>query len=391
MAAGGLLFDLMFENASPWISAIIGLALILLYYLSYAKKLYSIVVFILISLFFIITSVLWYMEGGLFGGTPVYSITFALAIAILLRGSKRLLTIGALILLLLGLTAAEYINPSLIAGFNHNHVNTIYDLLIVLIINASLVVMILNQHNSEYERATKYFLELQEQKTQIEMARLDRLNLIGEMAASIGHEVRNPLTTVRGFLQLFQRNKAFLDYGDRLKLMIGELDQANAIITEFLSLAKNKAFNLKCDNLNRIIEHLNPLFRADALRLGKNFIVETRSVPDLMLDENEIRQCLVNLVRNGFEATGENGTVLLQTYLDRGEVILAIQDNGSGIPSEIYHQLGTPFITTKPDGNGIGLPICFRIAERHNARIEVETASTGTTFAIRFSQQTEPA
>jgi len=217
-----------------------------------------------------------------------------------------------------------------------------------------------------------------------EIRKLERFNLIGEMAASIGHEVRNPLTTVRGYMQLFQRKQAFADYGEQLSLIIAELDRANAIITEFLSLAKNKAFQLKSDNLGRILTNMQPLIQADALLLGRQLNFELGDTPDLLLDENEIRQCVLNLVRNGFEATGEAGVVNVKTYQEGSSVVLAVEDNGKGLSAEVFNSLGTPFLSTKPQGTGLGLPICYKIAERHKAKIEVDTSPLGTIFYLRF-------
>lgn len=225
----------------------------------------------------------------------------------------------------------------------------------------------------------------EKEKVQQEMARFDRLNLIGEMAASIGHEVRNPLTTVRGYLQLFQKNNDFANYSERFELMISELDRANEIITNFLALAKNKAIQLKPDNISKISKNILPLLQADAILLGKQLKTELGDIPDLLVDENEIRQCIINLVKNGFEATGKNGIVMIKTYVKDDTVVLTVQDNGRGIPRKIYEKLGTPFVTTKSNGNGLGLAVCYRIAQRHNATIEVHTSSAGTSFFLCFN------
>ena len=115
-----------------------------------------------------------------------------------------------------------------------------------------------------------------------EMARLSALNLVGEMAAGIGHEVRNPMTTVRGYLQLFQRKAEFLPYNERLVTMIEEIDRANAIITEFLTLAKNKKSNLEQGNLNTVVQTLFPLMQADALLMGQQ--LEVSSLPRTPFD-----------------------------------------------------------------------------------------------------------
>jgi signal transduction histidine kinase len=107
-------------------------------------------------------------------------------------------------------------------------------------------------------------------------------------------------------------------------------------------------------------------------------------IPDIYLNKKEIQQLLLNLVRNGIEAIPKRGKVEIKTLIDGGEVVLAIEDDGTGIDQEILDKLGTPFFTTKADGTGMGLATCYRIAEKNNARIDVETSSGGTTFFVRF-------
>jgi len=217
-----------------------------------------------------------------------------------------------------------------------------------------------------------------------EMARLERLNLVGEMAIGIGHEIRNPMTTVKGFLQiLMTRNEYFKDR-DYFELMVSELDRANSIITEFLSLARDKAVSLRPQNLNHIIQALSPLISADGMVSDQSIEFELWDIPDLNLDEKEIRQLILNLVRNGFEAMPTGGKLIIKTFQDSDEVILAVKDGGRGIAPEILEKIGTPFFTTKDTGTGLGLAVCYSIAARNNARIEIETGPEGTTFYARF-------
>lgn len=228
-------------------------------------------------------------------------------------------------------------------------------------------------------------IEITEQKRlEKAMARLDRLNLIGEMAAGIGHEIRNPMTTVRGFLQMLGQKKDCSRYKEYFNLMIEEIDRANTIITEFLSLAKNKVIDLKKQNLNTIIEAISPLITADAIVNDKYVKVELGEVPDLLLDEKEIRQLTLNLARNGLEAMMPGQYLNIKTFTGEGQVILAVQDQGEGIEPEFYDKIGTPFFTTKEKGTGLGLAICYSIAARHNAVIDFETGQNGTAFYVRF-------
>lgn len=217
-----------------------------------------------------------------------------------------------------------------------------------------------------------------------ELSRLERLNLIGEMGASIAHEIRNPMTTVRGFLQLFKCKNEFLKHKENLDLMTDELDRANSIISEFLSLAKNKVVCLNYHNLNAIVKALYPLLQADALRNGNNIKLELKDIPDLLVDEEEMRQVIFNLANNGIQAMSSQGTLTIKTYVDCETVVLAVQDQGTGIQPDLLERLGTPFLTTKENGTGLGLAVCYSIAARNNAVIKVESDPRETTFSVRF-------
>jgi signal transduction histidine kinase len=227
------------------------------------------------------------------------------------------------------------------------------------------------------------FVDITERKDlETEINRLERLNLVGEMAASIGHEIRNPMTSVRGFLQMFEDK--YQEDGEFLRLMIEELDRANSIITEFLSLAKDKRVELRSKKLTAIIKNIMPLIKANATMQDKHIELDLKPGPALFLDEKEIRQLILNLVHNGLESMPAGGTITIKTYFDTDNVVLSIQDQGDGVAPEIIDRLGTPFLTTKEDGTGLGLAVCYRIVNRHNAKIDIETSSAGTAFYVRF-------
>lgn len=224
--------------------------------------------------------------------------------------------------------------------------------------------------------------ELRDQEA--ELLRLDRLNLVGEMAATLGHEVRNPLTTVRGYLQMFLRKPESAAYHEQFSTMITELDRANSIISDFLSLAKNKVIELKGHNLNDIISTLLPLLQAEANRTGYELKLDMGRVPDINIDEKEIRQLLLNIARNAFEAMEHGGKLTIATSADNDNVVLTVRDNGPGIPQAVLDKLGTPFLSTKENGTGLGLAVCYRIAERHGAKINVQSSPEGTSFSVCF-------
>lgn len=221
---------------------------------------------------------------------------------------------------------------------------------------------------------------------QEELARLDCLHLIGQMAASISHETRNPMTTVRGFLQILKTKSEYQKDVEYFNIMIDELDRADSIISEFLSLAPNIKLQLEPGNINHIIESLGALMQADALAHDKFIELQLGDIPDQLLDPKEIRQLLLNLVRNAIDAIEPQQTVSISTYTQDGNIVLEVKDQGCGMPEEIMNKLGTPFLTTKEHGTGLGLSVCFSIAERHNAQINIDSSSSGTTFFVRFKQ-----
>ncbi|MGI5920496.1 MAG: PocR ligand-binding domain-containing protein [Syntrophomonadaceae bacterium] len=237
----------------------------------------------------------------------------------------------------------------------------------------------LNEANANLRRDLAKRKELEK-----EIIRLDRLNLVGEMAASLAHEMRNPMTTIRGFLQFFKYNPDFSEHQDNLDLMIEEIDRANSIITEYLSLAKDKVLNLSRLNLNTILDSIMPLLSFYAIKREIDVVMELEEVADCLLDDKEIRQLVLNLVRNSIEAINLDGRVVIRTFMQEGKVVMAIIDEGPGIPAEILDKLGTPFFTTKEEGTGLGLAVCYNIAARHNATIDFTTSSEGTTFFVRF-------
>ncbi|AFQ44080.1 PAS domain S-box protein [Desulfosporosinus meridiei] len=221
-------------------------------------------------------------------------------------------------------------------------------------------------------------------KTRQEIDRLDRLNLIGQMAAGIGHEIRNPLTIVRGYLQLLGSRPENAVQRPTFDLMISELDRANCIITEFLSLARTKQTDLIVQSLNDILHNLYPLIEADTYSQNKQISFNPGIIPNLELNKNEISQLVLNLTRNALEAMKEQGRLTIATGLENKKVVLVIEDEGSGISSEEIEKIGTPFYTTKDNGTGLGLTTCFKIAEAHHAKIDVESSPKGTKFLIAF-------
>src|SRR5690606_25505730 len=168
-----------------------------------------------------------------------------------------------------------------------------------------------------------------------ELKRLANLELIGHMAAGISHEIRNPMTTVRGFLQLLTME----DLGEHkkyFKLMIDELDRANSIITKFLAMGNINKSDLKKSDLNALIYDVAPLLEIDTINQNKLIDIQTSQIPELFLNQDEIKQLLINLCRNGLEAMEAGRTLSISTYMkEDGDVVLEVRDQGTGIEKDI--------------------------------------------------------
>lgn len=216
------------------------------------------------------------------------------------------------------------------------------------------------------------------------MCQYERSNVLGEMASAIAHEIRNPMTTVRGYLQFLQNKQGVSEYKDQFNLMIEELDHANYIITEYLSLSKDRAIQPKFTNLNKVISSIYPLIKANTNQAEITINLDLKDIPDLLIDETEVRQLILNLTHNGLEAMKRGGALSISTTFQDNDILMEITDNGQGISPEIMPKLGTPFFTTKKAGTGLGLTVCFSIVNKYNGHMSFKSNDLGTTVSVRF-------
>ncbi|AZN39895.1 ATP-binding protein [Paenibacillus albus] len=218
-----------------------------------------------------------------------------------------------------------------------------------------------------------------------ELGRMERLSLVGQMAASITHEIRNPMAVIRGFVQLMKERSPG-DQQGYYRIVMDELDRANSIINDFLSLAQNRIVEKEKCSLHVIINDIMPLLMADANMRGQSIELHLADrIPTLMLNEKEMKQLILNLARNGMEAMDQHGVLRLETTAYPDYVELCVTDSGSGIPPEKLERLFEPFFTTKTRGTGLGLPLCLSIVEGHGGEIAVDSKEgTGTTFKVKF-------
>ncbi|MGI6285013.1 Signal transduction histidine-protein kinase AtoS [Moorella humiferrea] len=215
----------------------------------------------------------------------------------------------------------------------------------------------------------------------------EKLAIVGELAAGMAHEIRNPLTSIRGFLQLLQ-NKFDPQGVEReyFTIIFEELDRINNIIKEFLSLAKPAQPQLQFIAFNQLVAEALLLAEQEAIMYDVKLIQNlSPELPLLCLDPGQMKQVILNLTSNAIQATGPGGIVIISSYFDAAnrQVVTTVEDNGPGIPPEKLNLIFEPFYTTKENGTGLGLTLSRRIVASHGGKILVTSkVGEGSRFTI---------
>ncbi|MEM1506166.1 EAL domain-containing protein [Domibacillus sp. 8LH] len=211
----------------------------------------------------------------------------------------------------------------------------------------------------------------------------EKLTVVGELAAGVAHEIRNPLTSIKGFVQLLQQGMIKEEF---FKVIMEEFDRVECIIKEFLTLAKPQEIQLRKININKVLEDVETLLRSEAHLQNVQILHETKQfIPSFMCDPNQIKQVFINLLKNSIEAMPDGGIVHIQSSIEGPNVLITITDNGMGIKEERIQKLGEPFYSNKEKGTGLGLMLCFRIIRQHKGTIVFKSKENeGTTVEVRL-------
>lgn len=213
----------------------------------------------------------------------------------------------------------------------------------------------------------------------------EKLSVVGQLAAGVAHEIRNPLTSLRGFVQLLQSKVS--EYKTYFDIMLDELDRINFIVSEFLVIAKPQSVFFQPKEIGPILNNTVALLNSQALM--KNVQIITRLEKDLLpvnCDENQIKQVFINILTNSIDSMPDGGNILLEARKhDDSHIVVRCVDQGCGIPEDRIPRLGEPFYTTKEKGTGLGLMVSFKIIENHKGRLSIESnVNKGTTVSIVF-------
>lgn len=231
-----------------------------------------------------------------------------------------------------------------------------------------------------------------------EVRRRERLAAVGELAASIAHEIRNPLTAMSGSIQVLQHGLQVKDEHARLMdIILRESDRLNRLITDFLSYARSSDRKEERFDLASVTRETLEMFRS-GLQEGEGAIQVESKCPDSLImkgDEQQMRQILWNLLMNAKQAMPKGGqlSVEIKDGFEQPEsfVEISIKDSGKGIPKDILPKVFDPFFTTKEEGTGLGLAVVYRVVESHRGKIDVQSEEgRGTSFVIRIPRAENP-
>ncbi len=214
------------------------------------------------------------------------------------------------------------------------------------------------------------------------LRRSEKLTTVGQLAAGVAHEIRNPLTTLRGFLQLQQESKKLTL--SHVALMLSELDRINLIVGEFLILAKPQATRFITKDVRDVLQDVIALMNSEALLHDIEFLVSfTEEQCLISCEENQLKQVFINLLKNAIEAMPSGGRIHIQITNKREFISIAVTDEGMGIPAEMISKIGDPFFTGKETGTGLGIMVSQRIINSHRGSMDIKSqVNVGTTVNV---------
>ncbi|MGF9990447.1 ATP-binding protein [Bacillus mycoides] len=240
---------------------------------------------------------------------------------------------------------------------------------------------IIRDYNGEIFRVISVFHYLNTERD------AEKFSLAGRIAAGIAHEVRNPLTTVRGYLQFLQDNVSPSNKELFKSLLIPELDRANSIITKFLAISKTREFTREPFPINTFLrEYIQQLLASEVflhnISIDYEFSTELDGVL-VNIDRHELVQVFLNLFQNAIDARGERPlSIQISSYRLDNYVRITFTDNGTGVPPAIQEYIFDPFFSTKDSGTGLGLSVTKKIIQNHNGTLKMSSNQNGTTFTI---------
>ncbi|GLB60756.1 PAS domain-containing protein [Cytobacillus sp. NCCP-133] len=252
------------------------------------------------------------------------------------------------------------------------------------------IVPFLNEKGKPYQYLAIRNDITERKKTEEVLHRQDKLAAVGQLAAGVAHEIRNPLTSMKGYTEFLQLDETNEERQEFLHIILDEIERVNNIVEDFLVLAKPKAVELEEKNIIPVIKNVLSLVEFEARKRNVKIHFEyEQDIIQIECDENRLKQVFLNFVNNGIEAMPDGGDITFRANIINNQVQISIQDTGVGIPEDKLKKIGEPFYTTKKNGNGLGLMVSFKIIESHSGKVYIESElNKGTTFNILLPAKT---
>ncbi|GGA27393.1 ATP-binding protein [Paenibacillus physcomitrellae] len=349
------------------------------------QTVYSLICFVLLLLDRLtpidIQSVYNGVTGNLLGYVMIAELVLLVLFAVTnaLRGNKEgiIFTIGFAILALTGIGELILYYAS---GQQYRLVLWKWGVLCFVM---SLIIILARRFARNHEQVIEYSRKLEMFNN--ELQRSEKMEIISVLAASVAHEVRNPLQVSRGFIQLLgekqqkEQDKVYLD------LALEEIDRASGIITDFLTFAKPEGSKIRKLNVSEEFKHIEGILRPMVHLMGGKIAVDIPSDLNVLGSSSKFKQACVNIIKNSIESFKDEGEILVWAYEANEHVYIHIKDNGGGMTKEEMNRLGEPYFSNKTKGTGLGLMVTFRIIEAMAGTLNFTSEKgKGTEAVLRF-------
>lgn len=270
-------------------------------------------------------------------------------------------------------------------GDNYSHITLDLTGNIINFIGSQIIIYLIFYISSDrIKKQQLYYEELQQS---------ERLKTTGQLAAAVAHEIRNPLTVVKGFLQFYENDSSVSkDVKSNFSMMIDELNTAEHVISQFLTTAKpDKDQKMETVDVRKALQSVKDLLMSYGVFHQNNIELLVEEKIYIAANPIEFKQLLINLVKNAIEVSNKGDSVLIVAERKKREIEIRVVDTGFGMSEEVLKSLGSPFYSLKSKGTGLGLMICFNIVEKYNGTIHFESLEgQGTTVIVRFPVVTHP-
>lgn len=214
------------------------------------------------------------------------------------------------------------------------------------------------------------------------LASAERMAALGEVAAKVAHEIRNPLVSIGGFAKRLEK-KLEGNLKEYASIILNEVNRLEGILKDILGFVREVRLSPAHVNINNVISDILSLVESEVIERGIVLKTVLEDIPDTHLDPDRIREAFLNVINNAIQAVVSHGKIIIKTYPLNGYIVAEIKDTGTGIAEKDMPFIFDPFYTTKPSGTGLGLAITRRIVEEHGGRLEVRSkANEGTTLKV---------